>query len=570
MRRKGYDVIDDPPLPPSDDRSMVTNYDHCIDGVGYDSCSPMLAFGSGSEARHLKFDALERSGQAIGPIEGQASMSHRSEFFEEHEYPALMKLCAKFVAKRVESKVCSGQTRNLLLNLSDLPIANLANQGSVDYKSFCNSHLVEVLSTIPNLDSAVAIFPLENAPHRGIVSGGDGEEWAVHLIDDMEGLEWKKGWSNFEQLKSRANIEADSAEDETDYGGDGRDVLEKEEGVRRTGGPRVATPTKYAGIIAGLLGMLSMVFGGGSRHQHFRTDGDKIETTARMYGRDVERLLASDSPDAEDTIKQLKERAREYLRKNTSILPAELNNATEEISHILEETVLMATAQKQILSSTSVFLMGLQSFFFILSRGLYNFLQKHLETSLTVTVLPALVITVYILQSVLDWLFLGIFFNSFLYLAMAAGVLALYLSILGRRRRIPSLLQVAAAADYISEIVWDGTDIEYLVRSKTLLPPSRNIAVILLLLLGSQILYTLFSIFHFCSGPWAAIIYGRFAILVSIFKWLAHLKLVLSFILPLLLSALVVETLRSFRNKRLLFFSNFIDPIGVMVWKVLF
>ena len=179
MRLKGYTVEDNPQIRPTDGLNSVKCPDHRINGTVYDSYAPKVSIRDWNKFINLvepenEFELMERS------------LSDMPEFMHE-EWRNMQR---NHICKGIGEKVSSGQTRNILLNLSDTP---------GHPKLLSDNKLPEAFKRIKNLERVICIQPKSESPFRGETSG-KGETWTDYLECDMEAVQWTAGSSSFSSL----------------------------------------------------------------------------------------------------------------------------------------------------------------------------------------------------------------------------------------------------------------------------------------------------------------------------------------------------------------------------------
>ena len=201
MRLKGYIVEDHPTILPTDGLNSTKRPDHRINGTVYDSFAPKLSI----------WDWNTLINEAILPDSEFHLTEVTLEDLSEEMVEEWRNLQRGHICKGIKEKVSSGQTRNILLNLSDTPGYS---------KLLSNNRLPEMFNRIKNLDKVICIYPKSGSPFRG-ETRGKGEIWRDHLPGDMEAVQWIAGSTGFSSLPDVGRVGSDHGDGDRGSSGSG-------------------------------------------------------------------------------------------------------------------------------------------------------------------------------------------------------------------------------------------------------------------------------------------------------------------------------------------------------------
>lgn len=566
MRLKGYIVEDHPTILPTDGLNSTKCPDHRINGTVYDSFAPKLSI----------WDWNTLINEAILVPESEFHLTEvtlddlSKEMVEEWR-----NLQRGHICKGIREKVSSGQTRNILLNLSDTP-------GYSELLS--NNRLPEMFSRINNLDSVICIYPKLGSPFRG-ETRGKGEIWRDYLPVDMAAVQWIAGSTGFTSLPDDDHVGSDHGDDNRGSsssgggsgggsgvgagvgvavvgGGGGRagdGCDDSGRGYSSRGGPPCVRSGSYLGTLLTSLGLVAAIgaFAGilswisssrnssKSRHGFTKVSKDAVG----MYRRQIPKIAYSKNTKPDSLPKahyDMKDAAIKLIPPSTP----DYSTVREEIDKLIDAEYGKLVVQKNVYdlldnNFINPLLTACMLFFYLVSR-----LVDTLVTTATTGDSPhGRILGTHVGVMIFCWI--GQWLLQLFFLSILSGPLKVLLSaclvsvvIWLVYQFTGYLTHLASGTTYICHVLWEKAEEYNMEGTKVTMPKRAAVAMVTIIFLHAvsrslKSISVISVIFKFPSQMLTPLL-----VVVKIFGWvevLSKIVWLLSLLMVVLLTILVLE-----------------------------
>ena len=569
MRLKGYIVEDHPTILPTDELNSTKCPDHRINGTIYDSFAPKLSI----------WDWNTLINEAILVPESEFHLTEVTlDDLSEEMVEEWRNLQRGHICKGIREKVSSGQTRNILLNLSDTPGYS---------KLLSNNRLPNMFNRINNLETVICIYPKLGSPFRG-ETRGKGEIWRDYLPGDMESVQWIAGSTDFSSLPDGDRVgsvhgDGDRGSSGSSGGGgsgvgigvgigvgagfgvggrggragDGCD--DSDSGGSSRGGSTCVPSGSYLGTLLTSLGLVAAIGAiagilswisssrNSSKSRHGFTKASK--TAVGMYRRQIPKIAYSKNTKLESLPKahrDMKDAAIELIPPSTP----DYSSVREEIDELIDAEYGKLVVQKKIYdfldnNFINPLLTACMLFFYLVSR-----LVDTLVTTATTGDSPhgrilgthvGVMMFCWIGQRLLQLVFLSILSGP-LKLLLSACLISIVIWLVYQFTGY--LAHLASGTTYICHVLWEKAEEYHMEGTKVAMPKRAAVAMATIIFLHAlsrslKSISVISVIFKFPSQVLTPLI-----VVVKIFGWvevLSKIVWLLSLLMVVLLVILALE-----------------------------
>ena len=550
MRLKGYIVEDHPTILPTDGLNSTKCPDHRINGTVYDSYAPKLSIR----------DWNRLINEGIEPENEFHYAEVTFEDFSEEMVEEWRNLQRQHICRGIKVKVESGQTRNILLNLSDTPGYS---------KLLSNNRLPEMFNEINSLENVICIYPKLHSPFRG-ETRGKGETWKDYLPGDMEAVQWIAGSTGFSSLPDVNRVGSFHGDGDRSHGsgggggsggsgGSGGGIgVGAGVGVGVGGGGgggggsclgTLLTTLGLVTIIGGIAGLVSWISSSRDSSKSRRNVTKVSKTAVGMYRRQISKIAYSRNINL-DILQTVHDDMREAALKVIPPSTPDYSSVREEIDKLIDDEYGKLVVQKQVYdfldnNFINPLLTAFMLFFYLVSR----IVDTLVTTATTGDGTHGCILGTHVGVMMFCWISQRLL--QLVFLSILSGPLKLLLSVCLVSmviwlvyRFTGYLAYLASITSYICHMLWEKAEEYHMKGTKLAMPKRAAIAMATIIFLHAlsrclKSISVISVIFKFPSQ-----ILTPLKVVVKVFGWvevLSKIVWLLSLLMVVLLVILALE-----------------------------
>ena len=534
MRLKGYTVEDHPTILPTDGLNSTKCPDHRINGTVYDSYAPKLSIRDWN--RLINEGILPESEFHYAEV--------TFEDFSEEMVEEWRNLQRQHICRGIKAKVKSGQTRNILLNLSDTPGYS---------KLLSNNRLPEMFNEINSLENVICIYPKLHSPFRG-ETRGKGEIWQDYLPGDMEAVQWIAGSTGFSSLSDVNRVDGDGDGDGDrshasgggSGGGGGAGA-----GVGVGGGSCLGTILTTLGlvtIIGGIADLVSWICSSRDSFKSRRNVTKVSKTAVGMYRRQISKIAYSRNINL-GILQAIHDGMREAALEVIPPSTPDYSSVREEIGKTIDAEYGKLVMQKQVYdfldnNFINPLLTACMLFFYLVSR----IVDTLVTTAATGDGPHGRILGTHVGVMMFCWISQRLL--QLVFLSILSGPLKLLLSVCLVSmviwlvyRFTGYLAYLASITTYICHMLWEKAEEYHMEGTKVAMPKRAAIAMATIIFLHAlsrclKSISVISVIFKFPSQMLTPLI-----VVVKVFSWVEVLSKIVWLLSLLMVVLLVILTL---------------------------